>query len=171
MTATPDDLFRRLEALNIATTTTDYPAHSTVEEGIALRGEMAGMFTKNLLLRDKKKALYLLAVEENRAVDLKILHRRIGARGRLGFAPGEIMIDLLGVEPGALTPFALINDLERAVTPVLDAVLFTAEQVNFHPLVQTGSTGIAPDDLAAFLKAVDHEPVIVDFDIAIETET
>ena len=164
MTATPDDLFQRLDTLGIATTTTDYPAHTTVEEGIALRGDMAGMFTKNLLLRDKKKALYLLSIEERREVDLKSLHRQVGARGRLGFAPPEIMTDLLGIEPGALTPFALINDTERLVTPVLDAVLFTAEQVNFHPLVQTGSTGIAPDDLVAFLRGDGHEPVIVDFD-------
>lgn len=165
MSATPDDLFRRLDGLGIATTTTDYPAHSTVEEGIALRGEMAGMFTKNLLLRDKKKALYLLSIEERREVDLKILHRQVGARGRMGFAPGEIMTGLLGIEPGALTPFALINDVERLVTPVLDAVLFTAEQVNFHPLIQTGSTGIAPDDLVTFLRSDGHEPVIVDFDV------
>ena len=164
MTATPDDLFQRLDTLGIATTTTDYPAHATVEEGIALRGNMTGMFTKNLLLRDKKKALYLVSIEERREVDLKTLHRQIGARGRLGFAPPEIMTDLLGIEPGALTPFALINDSERLVTPVLDAVLFTAEQVNFHPLVQTGSTGIAPDDLVSFLRSGGHEPVIVDFD-------
>ena len=125
MVATQDDLFRRLDELGIVTTTTDYPAHSTVEEGRDLRGEMAGMFTKNLLLRDKKKVLYLLSVEENREVDLKSLHRKIDARGRLGFAPGELMTTLLGVEPGALTPFGLINDLQATVTPVLDAVLFT----------------------------------------------
>ena len=150
MTATPDDLFERLATLGIATTTTDYPAHTTVEEGIALRGEMA---------------FYLLSIEERREVDLKSLHREIGARGRLGFAPPEIMTDLLGIEPGALTPFALLNDPDRLVTPVLDAVLFTAEQVNFHPLVQTGSTGIAPDDLVAFLRSNGHEPVSVDFDV------
>ena len=116
------------------------------------------MFTKNLLLRGKKKTLYLFSIEERREVDLKSLHRQIRARGRLGFAPPKIMSDLRGVEPGAL-----INDSDRLVPPMLDAVLFTAEQVNFHPLVQTGSTGIAPDELVAFLHRDDHEPVIVDF--------
>ena len=75
-------LFGRLSALGIATTTVDYPAHRTVEEGRALRGAMSGCFTKNLLLRDKKGRLFLVVAHEERSVDLRTLHEQVGASGR-----------------------------------------------------------------------------------------
>ncbi len=156
-------LFARLAELEIATTTVPYPAHRTVEEGKALRGNMAGTFTKNLLLRDKKKALFMIVAEESRTIDLKALARAIGASGHLSFAAPDLMRQALGVEPGALTPFALINESDSGVRVVLDDVLFQADQVNFHPLVNTESTGITPDDLLAFLRGCGHEPLIVAF--------
>jgi Ala-tRNA(Pro) deacylase len=157
-----DRLFARLAALGIATTTVAYPAHRTVEEGRALRGEMAGMFTKNLLLRDKKKTLFMVVAEESRAIDLKALGKAIGASGHLSFAAPDLMRQALGVEPGALTPFALINASGNGLRVVLDDVLFRTDQVNFHPLVNTESTGITPDGLLAFLRGCGHEPTIVD---------
>ena len=96
-----------------------------MEEGRALRGEISGTFTKNLLLKDKKGRLFLLIAEEMRVVDLKSLHLRVSANGRLGFAPPEVMQNLLGVDPGSATPFGLIHDREREVTPVVDASLWT----------------------------------------------
>ena len=90
-----------LERLKIQTLTVPYPEHKTVEEGRALRGDMGGTFTKNLLLKDKKGRLFLLVAEEMRQVDLKSLHLRVGANGRLGFAPPEAMQNLLGVDPGS----------------------------------------------------------------------
>src|SRR5579863_5904702 len=128
-------LFERFAALGIDARTVPYPAHRTVEEGKALRGTMEGQFTKNLLLKDKKGRLFLIVAAEDQAVDLKILHTRIGASGRVGFAAPEQMREVLGIEPGALTPFGLINDRDRRVTPVIDATLLAADQVNFHPLV------------------------------------
>lgn len=130
----------------------------------ALRGAMAGTFTKNLLLRDKKGRIFLFAIHEDRALDLRTLHGRVGANGRLGFVPAERMVELLGVPPGALTPLGLINDAAEAVTAVIDASLLGAEQVNFHPLVNTESTGMAPEELLAFIRSCGREPMIVDFD-------
>ena len=157
-------LFERFAALGIKARTVPYPAHRTVEEGKALRGAMAGQFTKNLLLKDKKGGLFLVVVHEDRALDLKSLHTRIGASGRVGFAGAQQMRQILGIEPGALTPFALINDIERRVIPVLDATLLDAQQVNFHPLINTESTGVRPDELLAFVRDCGHEPLIISFD-------
>lgn len=154
----------RFAALGIAAPTVPYPAHQTVEEGKALRGAMAGTFTKNLLLRDKKGRVFLFAIHEDRALDLRTLHLRVGANGRLGFVPGERMVELLGVPPGALTPLGLVNDAGAVVTAVVDAALLGAEQVNFHPLVNTESTGLAPQELLAFIRSCGREPMIVDFD-------
>jgi Ala-tRNA(Pro) deacylase len=157
-------LFDRLADLRIEAPTVSYPAYSTVEEGKALRGTMAGTFTKNLLLKDKKDRLFLIAIHEDRALDLKTLHSRIGASGRLGFAAAERMTQLLGVHPGALTPLGIINDTERFVTVVVDASLLASDQVNFHPLTNTESTGLKPDGLLTFIRACGREPLIVNFD-------
>lgn len=149
---------------SIAAPTVPYPVHRTVEEGKLLRGAMAGTFTKNLLLKDKKDRLFLFSIHEDRALDLKTLHTRIGANGRLGFAPGERMVELLGVMPGALTPLGLINDSAGTVTAVVDASLLDAEQVNFHPLINTESTGVHPSELLAFIRSCGREPMLIDFD-------
>lgn len=157
-------LIERLEALSIETTTVPYPAHRTVEEGKALRGTMSGQFTKNLLLKDKKGTLFMVVADEDRPIDLRRLHVHIGAQGRLGFAAAELMRELLQVEPGALTPFSLLNDTEIRVRPVIDASLMRAAQLNFHPLVNTESTGIAPQALLDFIASCGHAPLIADFD-------
>ena len=157
-------LFDRFTALGIAVSTVPYPAHETVEEGKALRGTMAGVFTKNLLLKDKKGRLFLLSIHEDRALDLKTLHKRLGAKGQLSFASAERVTEHLGVRPGALTPLGLINDADGAVTAVLDAELLSAAQLNFHPLVNTQSTGLRPDDLIRFIRSFGCEPLIIDFD-------
>lgn len=163
MPVSPQDrLLRRLDELGIAAITVPYPAHRTVEEGRALRGSMSGTFTKNLLLKDKKKRLFLVVAEEGRNIDLRTFNARIGAKGHLSFASAELMRELLGVEPGTATPFGLMNDLRRQVTPVIDASLMSAALVNFHPLVQTASTSIRPDDLVIFMRACGHEPLIVE---------
>lgn len=153
-------LFDRLEALGIRTTVEPYPEHETVEEGKALRGDMAGTFTKNLLLKDKKGQLFLVAAHEDREIDLKTLHTRIGARGRLGFAGPDRMIAALGVEPGALTPLAVLNDTARSVSVVIDADLMESEQVNFHPLLSTESVGLKPSDLVKFVESCERSPII-----------
>jgi len=172
VTATPavasnrarDRLFARFSSLGIVAPTVPYPTHQTVEEGKRLRGAMTGTFTKNLLLKDKKARCFLFAIHEDRSLDLKTLHTRIGAKGQLSFVSGERMIELLGVAPGALTPLALINDLDGTVTTVVDASLLRATQVNFHPLINTESIGLHPNDLLIFIRSCGREPLLLDFD-------
>lgn len=136
-------LFDRLVGLGITTTTVPYPAHRTVEEGKARRGSIPGQFTKNLLLREKNGTVFLIVVCEDLSIDLKTLHKSIGAQGRLGFSAPDVMRSVLGCEPGSLTPFAVINDHAQQVQVVLDAAMMRADQLNFHPLVNTECTSIA----------------------------
>ena len=114
---------------------------------------MLGTFTKNLLLKDKRGRLFLVVAEEARSIDLRTLHAKIGARGRLGFAPPDTVREVLGVEPGALTPLALIHDGNHATTVVLDARIMNDTQLNFHPLVNTESIGLSPAQLMRFIAA------------------
>lgn len=157
-------LLDRLASLGIRPEVVPYPAHSTVEEGKALRGSMAGTFTKNLLLKDKKGKLFLLSIHEDRVIDLKSLSSLIGGKGHLSFVPGERMQELLGVVPGALTPMGLIHDQDALITAVIDASLMTSTQLNFHPLTNTESMGISPTGLASFVRSCGCEPLIIDFD-------
>jgi len=158
MSATPDDLFARLAELGIETTTHEHPPLHTVEESRALRGEIAGAHTKNLFLKDKKGALWLITALEDTPVDLKTLHRQLGS-ARLSFGKSELMREVLGVEPGSVTPFTLINQSAEDVNFVLDEALLAHETLNFHPLMNTATTSIARDDFLKFVAACGHEPL------------
>jgi Ala-tRNA(Pro) deacylase len=156
------DLFAFLEGLGITTKTVNHPPLFTVEQSRALRGAIAGAHTKNLFLVDRKDRLFLVVADEHAAVDLKSLHRLIGASGRLSFGKHETLRAALGVEPGSVTPLAAINDRERRVTVVLDRALMEHATLNFHPLANTATTSIAAPDLLRFLAATGHEPQVVD---------
>jgi Ala-tRNA(Pro) deacylase len=93
-------------------------------------------------------------------IELKSLHRLLGATGRFSFGSAEQMRELLGVEPGSVTPFAAINDKSGRVTVVLDAAMMAHDVLNFHPLVNTGTTTISRDGLLKFLQATGHVPRI-----------
>jgi Ala-tRNA(Pro) deacylase len=97
-------------------------------------------------------------------LDLKTVHTQIGAQTRLNFASGDLMLERLGVPPGALTPLAMINDAEGTVTVVIDSTLLEAEQINVHPLINIESTGLRPADLLTFIRSCEREPVLVAFD-------
>jgi Ala-tRNA(Pro) deacylase len=112
--------------------------------------------TKNLFLRDKKGALYLVVAPEDAAIELKSLHRVVGASGRFSFGSAELLRETLGVEPGSVTPFAAINDQAGRVMVVLDAAMMTHDVLNFHPLVNTGTTTISREGLLKFLEATGH---------------
>jgi Ala-tRNA(Pro) deacylase len=159
--ASADDLFAFFEGLGIATRTVNHPPLFTVEQSRALRGEIAGAHTKNLFLVDRKDRLFLVVAEEDAAIDLKSLHRRIGASGRLSFGKPELLRAALGVEPGSVTPFAAINDRGRRVTVVLDRALLEHVTLNFHPLANTATTSLAAPDLLRFLVATGHGPQVV----------
>jgi Ala-tRNA(Pro) deacylase len=160
MPKTPDQLFAALDALGIAHSTIKHPPLFTVEQSRALRGQIPGGHTKNLFLRDKKYELYLVVAEEDAAIDLKGLHRLLGASGRFSFGAADLLREVLGVDPGAVTPFGAINDAQGRVTVVLDAALMAHDTLNFHPLVNTMTTSIKRDDLVKFLKSTGHEPRI-----------
>jgi Ala-tRNA(Pro) deacylase len=168
MPATPDDLFAFLDNLGIAHRTVSHPPLFTVEESRALRGQIPGGHTKNLFLRDKKGALYLVSALEDAAIALKSLHRTVGASGRFSFGSAGLMRQTLGIEPGAVTPFAAINDRDQRVSMVLDAELMRQPLVNFHPLANTMTTSIARDDLVRFLTETGHPPGIFALGAAVE---
>jgi Ala-tRNA(Pro) deacylase len=158
----PQQLFARLEALGIAHRTVEHPAVFTVEQAKALRGDLPGHHIKNLFLRNKKEEMWLVVALEDRAVDLKRLGEVLGA-GRLSFGSAERLRRHLGVEPGSVTPLALINAEARAVRLVLDRGLVDSAPINAHPLVNTMTTALAPADLMRFFEATGHAPRWLDF--------
>ncbi|MBN9049533.1 MAG: prolyl-tRNA synthetase associated domain-containing protein [Rhizobiales bacterium] len=160
MPATPQDLFAALDRLGISHTTVSHPPLFTVAESRDLRGKIPGGHTKNLFLRDKKAAVYLVVASEDALIDLKGLHRRLGANGRFSFGSAELMMELLGVRPGSVTPFGVINDTEHRVSVVLDAAMMEHSVLNYHPLDNTMTTTIGRDDLVRFLEATGHPPRI-----------
>jgi Ala-tRNA(Pro) deacylase len=161
MPATPEDLFALLDRLGIAHSTVSHPPLFTVEQSQTLRGQIAGGHTKNLFLKDKKGALYLVTALEDATIELKSLHRRLGANGRFSFASADLLREALGIEPGAVTPFAAVNDTARRVAVVLDAALMAHPTVNCHPLRNTMTTSIKREDLVKFLEATGHPPQVV----------
>lgn len=160
MPATRDDLFARFKDLGIETTTRDHAPVYTVEEAQALRGEIAGGHCKNLFLKDDKGNIWLIVCLEEAQVDLKAAPAKIGSR-RLSFGKPELLKEVLGVEPGSVTPFGLINDTERRVNVVLEAAMMQHELLNYHPLENTATTTIRAADLLAFIRSCGHEPKVV----------
>jgi Ala-tRNA(Pro) deacylase len=160
MPASPHELFAYLDTLGIAHKSVNHPPLFTVEESRTLRGKIAGAHTKNLFLRDKKGTTFLVVALEDAAIELKSLHRLLGASGRFSFGSAALMGDLLGVEPGSVTPFAVINDTGRRVAVVLDAAMMAHDELNFHPLRNTSTTTISRQGLLRFLEAVGHKPRI-----------
>ena len=158
---TPEQLLARLAELGIACRTVSHPPVFTVEEAKALRGELPGGHVKNLFLRDKKGAMWLVVAEEDRRIDLKALAARLGA-GKVSFASAERLMAYLGVVPGAVTPFGLINDRGQEVRVVIDAGLLAHDPVNVHPLTNDRTTAISPRDLLRFIEACGHEPQVID---------
>ncbi len=158
-----NELFAALDALGLAHETVEHPAIFTVEEGRGLKTQMPGGHSKNLCLKDKRGALYLAVAWCDTRVDLAGLGKRIGAKGRLSFARPDLMTATLGVEPGSVTPFALMNETARALSGVVvDAALMGFERVWFHPLENTASTGVAPAGLLRFMESCGVEAEIID---------
>ena len=160
MPVSPDQLFAYLDELGISHTTVKHPPVFTVEQAARLRGAVAGGHTKNLFLRDKKHELYLVVALEDAGIDLKGLHRQLGATGRFSFGASDLLREVWGVEPGSVTPFGAINDTEGRVTVVLDTTMMEHALLNYHPLINTMTTSIARDHLVRFLEWTGHPPRI-----------
>ena len=159
---TPESLIGKLESLNVVFTSHHHPPLRTVEDSKGYRGNMPGMHVKNLYLRDKKKRNYLIVAEEDRVIDLKSLHTIIGS-DRLSFGSADRLFEMLGVRPGAVSPFTLINDPEHQVSLSIDAELMMAERLYFHPLVNDMTLGVTPEGLSRFLAATGHQPQLINF--------
>jgi Ala-tRNA(Pro) deacylase len=156
------ELMAFLDAHAIASTTLDHPAVFTVGEGAEIKAALPGAHTKNLFLKDAKGALWLVSARDQAMIDLKALPALIGS-ARLSFAGPAVLAEALGVEPGSVTAFALVNDPDHKVAFVLDAALWGAKIVNFHPLTNTATTSIGQAEFRRFLDLLGVEPVIVDF--------
>ncbi len=162
---TPEDLFAFLDGLGIAHSTLRHPAVFRVEEGQEIKAALPGGHTKNLFLKDAKDQLWLISALGETRIDLKSLPKAIGS-ARLSFGREALLHEALGVRPGSVTLFALINDERRKVRLVLDKALFDHRTVNFHPLTNTATTAVSIQDMMAFLAALGVRPQIVDFEAA-----
>ena len=160
MPATRQDLFARLAELGISSQTIEHEAVFTVAQSSKLERELPGGHTKNLFLKDKKDRLFLVVALGHAHIELKTLHKKLGA-DRLSFAGQALLAEVLGVPAGSVTPFALINDKARRVTVILDADMMRHEQLNYHPLENTATTNIAREDLLRFIHACGHQPRIL----------
>jgi Ala-tRNA(Pro) deacylase len=156
------DLFAFLDAHGVAHATLEHPPVFRVEEGLEIKAALPGGHSKNLFLKDARGQLWLISALGETAIDLKRLHTVIGS-GRLSFGNPALMEQTLGVTPGSVTAFGLVNDVERRVRFVLDAALAAADPVNFHPLGNDATTAVSQDGFRRFLAALGVEPMIVDF--------
>lgn len=160
--ATPEDLWARLDQLGIAHTTHRHAPVFTVEEAQRLKGDLPGAHTKNLFLRDKKGTMWLLVARFDKDVDLHVVGPQVGARGRLSFGSPERLMRYLGVIPGSVTPFSVLNDHGKKVAVALDSGLRQQEVWNAHPLDNAMTTAVSREDLLRFLEVMGHPPVWVD---------
>jgi Ala-tRNA(Pro) deacylase len=163
MPADPAQLPRRLDELAIAHTTIEHPPVYTVEEAERHTGHIPGGHCKNLILEDRKGGLWLLVCLSQRRIDINRLAKVLGC-ARLSFGRPELLEQVLGVAPGAVTPFALINDRDHRVQPLLDRAMLACERLNYHPLTNAATTAIAAADLLRFMEACGHEPRILDLE-------
>lgn len=160
---TPAAFIEYLDSLGIAHRSFEHAPVYTVQESKQMRGKLEGAHVKNLFLRNKKGGMWLVTCLEDRQIDLKRLAERLGA-GRFSFGSAERLMRFLGVVPGAVTAFAVINDSGGSVKLALDKDLLESPLINLHPLTNAMTTAISPADLLRFLDSVDHAPEIIDLD-------
>jgi Ala-tRNA(Pro) deacylase len=160
MPASREALLQRLESLGLSTTTQDHPAVFTVDEAKKVHDGIAGGHCKNLFCKDEKAVLWLIVALEDSVINLKTAPGKIGSR-RLSFGKPDLLMEILGVEPGSVTPFGLINDDAVRVNVILDAAMMQQEVLNFHPLRNDATTSIKSKDLVTFIASCGHSPRIV----------
>lgn len=163
------ELYALLARHGIACTHHTHPPLFTVEDSRALRGELPGGHVKNMFMKDKKGSIWLATCLEDRQIRIRDLEKEVGARN-LSFGREDLLWEVLGVRPGAVTPFGLINDRERRVRMLLDTGLMHHDPLNFHPLHNEATTAIGRDGFLKFLSITGHEPLMVDFDRLEELE-
>ena len=154
-------LCERLDKLGIAWTTHAHAPVFTVEEAKKLRGSLPGLHTKNLFLKDKSGGLWLVVAREELRIDLNALAKSLSAP-RFSFGKPELMVETLGIAPGAVTPFALMNDVSRRVSAVFDKAMMDSTILNFHPMRNDKTMAIAAEDLLKFATSTRHSPRLVE---------
>ena len=162
MPVSRQDLFDYLDKLNIAHNTLDHDPIFRVEDSLELKAQRPGANTKNLFLKDKAGKFFLICAQSDTNIHINKLHPILGCK-RLSFGKTDPLLEHLGVTPGSVTLFSILNDTESAVTLILDAALMNHDIVNFHPLLNDATTAISSADMIKFAKATGHDPVILDF--------
>jgi Ala-tRNA(Pro) deacylase len=160
MIASRTDLFALFDQLAIKTTTVEHPPVFTVEEAKKVHDDIPGGHCKNLFCKDEKGVLWLIVALEDAKIDLKAAKDKIGSK-RLTFGKPELLLEIMGVEPGSVTPFGLINDKEAKTNVILDEAMMKLPMLNFHPLKNDATTTISAEDLQKFIRATGHNPRIV----------
>ncbi|MEM7743042.1 MAG: prolyl-tRNA synthetase associated domain-containing protein [Pseudomonadota bacterium] len=164
-----DDLYALFEAQDIAYTHHPHPPLHTVEESKELRGEIPGAHVKNMFLKDKKDRLWLVTCLEYRQIRIRDLEKEVGA-AKASFGKPELLWETLGLRPGAVSPFGLINDTDHRVTVILDEQMLELDPINAHPLHNEATTGLSSTDFRRFFEITGHTPLIIDFDALEEKE-
>lgn len=162
MPVTRDALFAAFDELSIDHTMEEHPAVFTVEDGADIKGKIPGGHTKNLFLKDKTGRLFLVCALGSTQISVNKLHKHLDCK-RLSFGKPDLLLEHLGVTPGSVTVFSVMNDTAGAVTLVLDKALFDDPLVNFHPLINTATTTIASGRLVDFARHAGHDPIVLDF--------
>jgi Ala-tRNA(Pro) deacylase len=160
MPASREELFERLRSLGIETRTVEHEPVFTVEQAKQVHDDMPGGHCKNLFCKDEKGALWLIVALEDAVINLKATPARIGSK-RLTFGKPDLLMEILGVEPGSVTPFGLINDRDVRVNVILDEAMMRQTPLNYHPLRNDATTAISADDLLTFIKSCGHAPRVV----------
>ncbi len=162
----PDELMALLGALGIATEIYSHPPIFTVGEGAHLKESIPGLHCRNLFLCDKKKTMFLVVAANETAVDLKALEKQLGC-ARLSFGSAERLWTHLGITPGSVCPFAVLNDKTHAVNVVLDGFMMKAETVCYHPLDNAQTIALSPASLLKFFTHTGHRPIILDLSVPV----
>lgn len=154
------ELFAFFASLGISTSTVEHPPVFTVEDARLVHGDIPGGHCKNLFCKDEKGVLWLIVALEDARIDLKAAKDKIGSK-RLTFGKPELLLEILGVTPGSVTPFGLINDQGHLTNVILDEAMMKHGLLNFHPLSNDATTTISSADLVRFIEATGHHPRIV----------
>ena len=157
------ELYALFRQHGIGWTRHSQPPLHTVEENRALRGELPGAHVKNMFLKDRKGQLWLVTCLEDRQIRIRDQEKEIGAQ-KCSFAKPEVLWQAVGLRPGAVSPFGLINDPGHAVRVVLDRQMLNFDPINAHPLHNEATMAISVADFRRFLRITGHEPLLVDFD-------
>ena len=158
---TREQLLAHLEGLGIAYKIYEHPPVFTVAESEQYETNIPGMHCRNLFLYDKKKRMFLITAANETMIDLKKLDKLIES-GRLSFCSPSRLWEFLGIKPGSVNPFCIMNDKEAKVRMIIDATMMEADIINVHPMDNAATIGISPQDLLKFMDSIGHKYDILD---------